>query len=182
MSLIALVHVVPLKSTGLFAEVKLQCWQTSSGKPPWSGLSCYCPRLPTPPFYWGLVLPQRNLQKGTCAHTLAALLQNPQVQLKPFKMHRFLLSWWRVPQVCVCWFSMESCNLQQLGGADRWEKGLLRVTARFTRAQVSAPLPSWYLQGQPIYRLKFQVKSWPQRGEQSFSQAYQWNWGLTCSV
>lgn len=151
MSLIALVHIVSLKSTGLFAGVKLQRWQTSSGKP-WS---CYCPRLPAPPFYWGLVLPQWNLQKGTCAHTLAALLQNPQVQLKPFKMHHFLLSCSRVPQVCVCWFSIESCNLQQIGEADRWEKGLQCVTARFTRAQISVPLPSWV----SIYRVSSCIDS-----------------------
>lgn len=96
MSLIALVHTVPLKSIGFFTGVKLKRWQTSSGKPPWSGLSCCCPKLPAPPFHWGLVLPQQNLEKGTCARTSAASLQNPQVQLKPFKMHRFLLSCWSI--------------------------------------------------------------------------------------
>ena len=55
----------------------------------------------------------------------------------------------------LCWFSVESRNLQQLGGVDRWEKWLQCVTARFTRAQMSVPLPSWV----SIYRISPYIDS-----------------------
>lgn len=86
------------------------------------------------------MLPQQNLQKGVWAHTLAASLQNPQVQLKPCKIHGFMLL--EHALVCACWFSVESHNLQQLGGAYHCEKWLRFVTARSTTAQMSVSLLS----------------------------------------
>lgn len=57
-----------------------------------AALSCYCPKLPTPPFPWGLVLPQQNPH-------LSCLIANPQVQLWPLEGHRSLRSCCSTPEV-----------------------------------------------------------------------------------
>lgn len=129
--------LVPIWKVPVFARLSLLCrcrccsgqeqsW--AAGRRPLASLleaalSCYCPKLPTPPFPWGLVLPQH----------LSCLLANPQVQLWPWKGVTLCRAAAACPSsepVESAWKALTSSSqVEQTAGKRVW-----CVTARFTSA------------------------------------------------
>lgn len=111
------------KTLACVGSVQEQSW--GAGRQPLANLleaawSCYCPKLPTPSFPWGLLLPQQNLH-------LSCLIANPQVQLWPMEGHHSLRSCCSTPEV----------------GAARWSRPLGKGSSVCDSKIHQCPFHSW---------------------------------------
>lgn len=162
------------EGSGMCGLWQKQSWGT--GKQPLTSLleaalSCYCPKLPTPPFPYGLVLPQQNLH-------LNCLFANPQAQPWPLEGHRSLWS------CCSTWgLSPWIQHGEPSSPAARWNRLLGKGTSVCDSEIHQYPFHHrWVFTGSAHTHTHISGDSLAPQALVSFSQGYQATQGLICSV